>query len=156
MPLFDLRLAAIGATLAGGLAVPAIAAAQSAGELRKCVGRDGAVSFQQTPCPAGSRQVSSRPYVAERAPTHEEVRARAAREQDARRESAELSRRAGTDGGYTRAPSAGSLHRVPIARDDEACQRARRHREQTLQAVGMQRTYDLLRSLNDQVARACR
>lgn len=132
------------------------ASGQHAGELRKCVSRAGSVSFQQEPCAEGSRQVASRSYVPVPAPTVDQLRARATREQAARAESAELSRRAGTSGGYRAANGSGTLHRVAMARDDDACQRARLHRERTLKAVGLKRTYDLLRALNDEVARACR
>lgn len=138
------------------VAAPVLAWGQQAGEVRKCVSSKGAVSFQQAPCSAGGREVSSHAYVTERAPTAEQLRARAVREQAARAESAELSRRAGTMPGPARQTGGGALHRVSIARDDAACQRARRHREQTLAAVGMKRTYDLLRTLNNQVAEACR
>lgn len=137
------------------LGLPAQAFGQQ-GELRKCVSKAGAVSFQQQPCGTGSRQVSSRSYVAEPAPTVDQVRARAAREQAARAESAELSRRAGTSGRHRAPVGAATLHHVAIAKDDAACQRARRHRDDTLTRVGLKRTYDLLRQLNDQVARACR
>ncbi|KGM56224.1 hypothetical protein N800_08395 [Lysobacter daejeonensis GH1-9] len=142
------------AVLVMGLPTPAWS--QQAGELRKCVSPGGAVSFQQQPCAAGSRQTSSRSYVAEPAPTAEQIRARATREQVARAESAELSRRAGTSGHLSAPPGRGTLHRVAIAKDDAACQRARRHRDETLERVGLKRTYDLLRALNDEVARACR
>lgn len=142
------------ALLVMGLPVPAWS--QQPGELRKCISPGGAVSFQQQPCAAGSRQASSRPYVSEPAPTAEQSRARTAREQAARAESAELSRRAGTSGQYRALAGSGTLHRVAIAKDDAACQRARRHRDETLERVGLKRTYDLLRALNDEVARACR
>lgn len=135
---------------------PMQAWSQHAGELRKCVSPGGAVSFQQHPCDAGSRQASSRSYIAESAPTAEQIRARAMREQAARAESAELSRRAGTSVQHRAATGTGTLHRVAIAKDDNACQRARRHRDETLERVGLKRTYDLLRALNDEVARACR
>lgn len=142
------------AVLAIGTAVPVWG--QQTGELRKCVLPNGTMSFQQAPCAPGSRQVSSRSYVAEPPQTAEQIRARAARDQAGRAESAELSRRAGTAPGRGSVSGGGTLHRVAIAQDDDACQRARRRREQTLEAVGLKRTYDLLRALNDEVARACR
>lgn len=138
------------------VSVAPLAWGQQAGELRKCVSPGGAETFQQQPCPTGSRQVASRHYVSEPAPTAEQERARAARDRAARAESAELSRRAGTAGRYRASGGAGALHRVTIAKDDKACQRARRHRDETLERVGLKRTYDLLRTLNDEVARACR
>lgn len=138
------------------IALPILVRGQQAGELRKCISPGGAVSFQQAPCPAGARQTSSRSYVAEPAPTAEQIRARVVREQAARAESAELSRRAGTSRQHRAATGAGTLHRVAIAKDDAACQRARRQRDETLARVGLKRTYDLLRALNDEVARACR
>lgn len=142
------------AVLAMGSAVPVWG--QQTGELRKCVLPNGTASFQQAPCAPGSRQVSTRAYVAEPPLTAAQLRARSAREQAGRAESAELSRRAGTVPGRSGIGGTGTLHRVAIARDDAACQRARKHREQTLAAVGLKRTYDLLRILNDEVARACR
>lgn len=141
-----------------GLAFSVPVWCQQSGELRKCVSAKGAISFQQAPCTPGARQVASRPYVTESAPTAEQVRARAIREHAARLDSAELSRRGGTGAGtgQRRSSGGGLLHRVSIARDDAACQRARRHREQTLEAVGLKRNYDLLQALNDNVAKACR
>ena len=130
--------------------------AQERGELRKCASAGGAISFQQAPCTPGSRQVATRPYVTESAPTADQVRAQAMREHAARLESAELSRRAGTVDRQRRSSGGGVLHRIAIARDHAACQRARQYREQTLEAVGLKRNYDLLRALNDKVAKACR
>lgn len=144
------------AVLAVAMCLSVPAWGQQVGELRKCALPNGSVSFQQEPCAPGSRQVSSRSYVAEAPLTAEQVRARAAREQAGRAESADLSRRAGTVRGRDVGRGGGTLHRVALARDDDACQRARAHREQTLAAVGLKRTYDLLRALNDEVAKACR
>lgn len=136
--------------------VPLPALGQDAGELRRCVSPGGAVSIQQQPCRAGDRQTSVRRYVAEPPMSTEQRRASALREQAARAESAELSRRAGTSTHPRMPHGTGALHRVAIAKDDAACQRARRNRDETLERVGLKRTYDLLRRLNDAVAQACR
>lgn len=142
--------------LVPALAVSLPAWSQQAGVLRKCVSAKGAISFQQAPCGPGSRQLASHAYVTEPRPSAGQIRARAAREQAARAESAELSRRAGTVAGQRAPRGGGTLHRVTIARDDAACQRARRRRERTLETVGLKRSYDLLRRLNDEVSIACR
>lgn len=119
--------------------------------LRKCIGKGGAVSFQQEPCGAGARQVSIREVHPEPPPTPEQVRARELQAQRDRAESAYLSRAAGTDG---RRSSGGRMRTIASAPSE--CEVARKHRDDVLAAVGMKRTYDLLRQLNDKVHAACR
>lgn len=121
--------------------------------LRKCIGRSGAVSFQQEPCGAGARQVSIREVHPEPPPTPEQIRARELKAQQDRAESAYLSRAAGTDG---RRSSGGRMRTVASVSPPSECELARKHRDDVLAAVGMKRTYDLLRQLNDKVHAACR
>ena len=117
--------------------------------LRKCVTRGGAVSFQNAPCPAGTTtgwvRTTTPEYVS--AETLRRQRAEAQRrDADARF----LSRLAGTDRLTPR--------HAPVQRHDPrvaACEAAKRHRDATLRQVGLKRTFNLLRALDEQVYRAC-
>ncbi len=129
--------------------------------LRKCVSPKGAVSIQNAPCPAGSRTAWVRPT----APEQLSEARRHSLQQQARKRDADsryLSRLAGTDGldrqyiyrthSYPR-PSYPRPSRTSAKH--AACDAARRHRETTLERVGLARTVDLLRALNDRVYEAC-
>ncbi|HEY4529761.1 MAG TPA: hypothetical protein VIG97_05455 [Luteimonas sp.] len=69
-------------------------------------------------------------------------------------------RRAARVSGTPRGSAAGRLgsgRSAPRARaKPDACQAARARREKTLQRVGLKRTFDLLRKLDDEVWAACR
>jgi hypothetical protein len=120
--------------------------------LHQCTAPDGATSYQSAPCAAGSRMirtiaVSPDP---ERTPADQ---ARQAREQRRQQEAARyLSSLAGTDRQAT--------HRTVRAPSPDPqrtrCEAARRQREETLRRVGLKRTFDLLRRLDDRVYEACR
>lgn len=123
-------------------------------DLRKCVSRKGEVSFQQEDCPPGWRLASVRAVVPEAPLTLEQRRAQEARRRQGEAESRYLSSLAGTN---RTGNSGAQLHRVGTgAGSPSACDAAKAHRESVLNAVGMRRTYDLLRALNDQVFAACK
>ena len=126
--------------------------------LYKCTSRAGN-SYQQTPCAAPSRMLESMVTAPEPAPSAAQLAERFRKAEQDRVESAFLSHLAGTDrssipargGRYVRSPSR-------VARRDssgDACRLAKATRKATLQAVGLGRTYDLLRTLDEAVATAC-
>src|SRR6476620_1368058 len=63
---------------------------------------DGISSYQQSPCPASARMVSSIETIPEPAPTESQQRARAQQAEQGRIESAFLSHSAGTDAAASR------------------------------------------------------
>lgn len=131
------------------LAAVATAAPAQSTELRKCVGPKGRVSYTQSPCPPGWRLHHSFYTAPEPPPSDGELRRRALAKQHGDAESRYLQSLAGTGPGA-------QGHRVGIARDTSACDAAKAHREQVLAAVGLSRTIDLMRSLDEQVFNACR
>lgn len=124
----------------------------SAGQtVQKCIGKGGAVSFVSGPCPADQKQAAS--YDA----TPEVMTARRARElEDRRRRDAansryleSLARGQGRSAAYGSSPSRSNAKH-------ERCQDAKRRRDDTLRRVGLRRTHDLLRRLDNNVYEACK
>jgi hypothetical protein len=132
------------ATLAA-LATPA-----GAQTVQKCIGRDGHVTFTSAACPDDQRQTAS--YDA----TPEVMSAERAAELARRRQQEDANSRyldSLTPRGARHAPG-----RRPQAADSRrsGCDAARAHRDDTLRRVGLKRTHDLLRKLDDQVYEACK
>jgi hypothetical protein len=107
----------------------------------KCVGTKGAVSYQSIPCTSGATTARTINYVAAPAPIAPRAPYVAPRP----------------------APSAyrPSYAYANPAYDERAqrkanCQAAKDGREVTLDQVGLNRTFDLLRQLDDDVAFACK
>lgn len=125
--------------------------------LYKCASRAGN-SYQQSPCAASSRMVESMVTVPEPPPSAAQTAQRLRKAEQDRAESAFLSHLAGTDqmASTSRAPryerSSGVARRA--TRSDE-CKLAKATRKATLQAVGLSRTYELLRRLDEDVSNAC-
>ncbi|MBJ6980568.1 hypothetical protein [Luteimonas sp. MC1572] len=118
--------------------------------VQKCTGRDGHVTFTSGACPDGQRQAASydaTPEVmtAERAAELERRR----RQDDANSRYLEsLTPRGGrSTSGYWPSRSDGRR---------SGCDAAKARREDTLRRVGLKRTHDLLRKLDDQVYEACK
>jgi hypothetical protein len=126
------------------------------GIVRKCVGPGNEVSFQQDPCPAGARQVTARDATPEPPLSYEQRQARAARADRDRRESAYLSRLAGTDWIGKPQPQI-HMSRVPDQRDQQRanCRSARQSREDVLKNNPNQ-SVEALIQLNDMVTNTCR
>lgn len=113
--------------------------AANAQALNKCVSPGGAVSWQSSPCPHGTRRMRSIAYVPEDVvPVPASAQAPVARPS---RHRPATGRRTST-----------RVHR----RKPDACARAREKRESTLERVGLKRTYDLLSKLDADVRRVCR
>jgi hypothetical protein len=115
----------------------------------------GVSSYQQSPCPSSSRTVSSIETNPEPAPTESQRRAQVAQAEQDRAESAFLSHSAGTD---SRPANNRSAVRRTSWRSPQrsACQEARAARSASLKAVGLNRTYDMLRNLDESVTEACK
>jgi hypothetical protein len=132
--------------LAIGLAVSGSIGQAAAQSVQKCVAADGHVTLTSGACADG--QVLAKTYDA--AP--EQIAANAGRtsqQREARPSQSASSARSGSRG----APRASGSRRKPAP---DHCQAARDRREQTLRRVGLKRTFDLLRKLDDEVWAACR
>ena len=133
--------------------------AADAQTLYKCASRTGN-SYQQSPCAASSRLVESMVTVPEPRPTAAQLAEHARKAEQDRAESAFLSHLAGTDQipmPY-RAPRYASRSTARGRRsshDGDRCRLAKATRKTTMQAVGLGRTYDLLRRLDAEVSEAC-
>lgn len=132
-------------------------AAANAQTLYKCASRTGN-SYQQSPCAPSTRTVESMVTAPEPPPSAAELAQRQRKAEQDRAESAFLSHLAGTDqmpmsyrtGRY---PGSRRVTRRDSRNDD--CKLAKAARKAALQSVGMSRTYDLLRRLDEQVSTAC-
>jgi len=148
-----MRRIVIAACVAAGLQLSP-AHAQS---LYKCASRAGN-SYQQSPCAASSKTVETMVTVPDPQPTATQLAERARKAEQDRAESAFLSHLAGTDQvpvSY-RAPRYGrSMARSTRSPRSDGCQLAKSTRKATLETVGLSRTYDLLRRLDDEVNHAC-
>lgn len=130
------------ALVLGALLLPA--AASVAQSVQKCVAIDGHVTLTSGECGAGHRLVASYEAVPEEEPPLAGASATASVEP----------RRARTSPRGAGRTSGGASPRVGRAPD--RCQAARDRRERTLRRVGLKRTFDLLRKLDDDVWAACR
>ena len=133
---------------------PCLASSPHSDVLYKCVSPAGAVSIQQAPCTGKDKMAWQRDAPPEYVSSDEQARhnqERLQHDQDAR----ELSHRAGTD--QPRADYITTFQSSdPRSIQESACQQAKSNRDAVLKRVGLHRTYDLLRSLNDAVFEACR
>lgn len=134
------------------------ASAADAQTLYKCISRAG-VSYQQTPCPPAARTARAIETTPEPPPTAAELAARDKKARQDRAESTYLAHMAATDriAAIDRGSASRSMRRRASSRSrsETACQTAKAKREHTLQRVGLDRTIDLLRRLDGDVAEAC-
>lgn len=124
------------------LALMCCAGPAAAQTVQTCVGADGHVTLTSAACGAGQRLAASRDAVPEPVPA-------AAPASAGRRANGGAAPRSVARRGARRAAS---RSRPAVDR----CEAARARRERTLQRVGLQRTFDLLRRLDDEVWAACR
>lgn len=126
-----------------------LAAAGSAGELRKCVLADGRRAYVSDACPAGSREVWQRGITpdpgndAALKRRHDEI---ARWEQASRQEAALRLRRNAVARSGVRAPAAAT----------SPCERARQRRDRIRDREWMRMTYERMVRLDQDVADACR
>lgn len=124
-----------------------IAPAGNAQQIHKCV-KDREVSYQSAPCDAGQSLVKQWDAMPESGPDHN---------QDSRRQGAAKSAQPRRVAGERRArygSCAGNKSSVNAA--DRRCNAAKARREAKLISVGLKRTFDLLRKLDDAVYEACK
>lgn len=128
----------------------ALAAPAGAQVIHRCKDASGVVSIQSEPCSAAQRDLGARyyPHVQDD-PAAVERRQRIDAEMAQRRQ---LQQQAAP--GY-------SISRPPRASDKRTeqriqCELARRNRDETLARLGLRRTYEILRRLNEQVREACK
>lgn len=115
-------------------------ASVAAGTVSKCLGPGGQIVFTSAECPEGTRPAAT--YDATPEP-----RARAPRASSQVRGTTTRTprrRAAAARGGRARASS------------QDRCRAARAQRDATLDRVGLERTFDLLRKLDEDVREACR
>lgn len=133
-----------------------LAPAARAQQVYKCIsGVD--VSYQSAPCAAAQTLVRQWEAVPEPAPTAAALRLRQQQREQARADSEWLSRAAGHAVGTERSRATRgnrrSDNRSPAL---SRCDAAKARRESRLKSVGLKRTFDLLRKLDDSVHEACR
>jgi hypothetical protein len=124
-----------------GVLLFAAAFGANAQAIYKCVGSNGAVSYQSSPCTAGAtiaRKINYTTAPAAPPPRAPYVAKRPASSQYSSRSS------------YVSPSYDGQAQRKAN------CQYAKDDREATLDRVGLNRTFDLLRQLDDNVAAACK
>lgn len=141
------RAAALAFTLLASVALMPLGHGQS---IFTCVDAKGHTTYQNAPCPAGTRVVRQRDYDdVDVDPRLEAQTRRAQQEMDARNRAARAS---GGDRVVVVAP------RGEDARDRQRreCAEARAYRERELERAGLRRTYDLLSRLDRRVFDACK
>lgn len=127
--------------------IPAAASSQAyqsyptprTGMVYRCVASDGAVSLQSQPCGPGERTTK-----ALHAPPEREPPRRVARKSGAPVSAASVAQ-------YAHVRQAGA----PNDQLRAQCDQARRTRDETLERVGLSRTYELLQQLDEAVRQAC-
>ena len=117
---------------------PAPESYPTTGMVYRCVGEGGAVSFQSDPCGPGERMTKA-------------IHAPPEREPPRRVQHAAVAPSGNVGGQYARIPASDTGQDS----NDFACAQARRNREETLERVGLARTYDLLQRLDAMVDEAC-
>lgn len=121
-------------------------AAFAQGLIYKCVGAKGVPLYQNAPCPPDAPAVAVKPY--SRINYYPELADKVERDR------AELERRR-----YQSAAADVVINNYgvqPVSPKIERCRVARVHRQTTLDAVGLARTYDLLQRLDREVWDACK
>jgi hypothetical protein len=121
-------------------------------QVYKCIqGKD--VSYQSAPCDGTQKVVRQWDATPEPEPTTDELRQRQLKSQRVSAESAQLSRVAGTHRTRFASNQGNSGSRKSSV---SRCDAAKARREAKLKSVGLKRTFDLLRKLDDAVNEACK
>lgn len=120
--------------------------------LYRCVDYQGAVAIQDKPCPASARETKRVEATAyEETPSSRAARLAALQQANASREAGSFR------------PAASAARQAPSTtqpwspdRTNSACESAKAYRERMLQILGLRRTFDDLRRLDEGVYRACK
>lgn len=122
----------------------------SAQQVYKCVkGKD--VSYQSAPCEPSAKVAKQWEATPESAPSNTELWRRCNARKQGQADSAYLRSLAGR----TRTGSAEGTA-IGATQSEDACVAAKQHRQMVLDQVGIKRTHDLLRSLDQGVNEACK
>lgn len=124
----------------------------SAQQVYKCV-RGNEVSYQSAACDVTQKVARQWDATPEPAPTADELRQRQSKNQFGRTESARPSRAAGKDRARPASRRRNPGSTKPVT---SPCDAAKVRREAKLKSVGLKRTFDLLRKLDDAVNEACK
>jgi len=127
-----------------GLAFAIVGSPVTAGELFRCVSADGGVSWQDAPCAEGSRLSRAVPILAEPAPAPKKTAKRAGAKSVSVPSKRPAASRSTRDPPGTRAQ-----RRI-------ACDAARKQHAAAIERLGLKRTFDQLRALEDQVQEVCK
>jgi len=135
------------------LALLFVVAPAGAQYLYRCESYQGAVTIQDSPCPAASRETKRTAVGA-----YEETESsRAAKQGAAQRAQATREVRGFVPADQAvRSASPSKPKPWEPDRDNSACEAAKKRRETVLKAAGLSRTFELLRALDDEVYKACR
>jgi len=115
-----------------------------AADLFRCVSADGGVSWQDAPCAEGSRLSRAVPILAEPAPEPKKTAKRAGS-----KAVSSPSKRPGASQATRGPPGTRAQRRI-------ACDAARKQQAAAIERLGLKRTFDQLRTLDDQVQEACK
>lgn len=116
----------------------AIASASANAEtMYRCVGKGGAVAYQDYPCDKAAKQTGVAEFTPERVPAYRPP-----------------VRNIPQQAGSAASPSAAVLHHVPVYSDQ--CREVKAQRDAWEQRVGLRRTFDDLRRWQDKVNEACK
>ena len=124
------------------------AAPVSAQQVYKCV-QGKQVSYQSQPCAQAAQAVKAWDATPEPPPSNDELWRRYYAKKRGERESAYLRSLAGRGGSASGAS-------IGTAQSGSACSAAKANRTNTLNAVGLNRTYELLQQLDAAVNAACK
>jgi len=119
----------------------------------KFLGKNGAAGYYSGPCPTGYQPAKAWDATPEAPPTNDELWRQYYKRRQGEADSRYLSGLAGT----TRAGKASGHHlRADGAGNRSACDAAKAQRDQVLNSVGLERTYELLQRLDGSVREACK
>jgi hypothetical protein len=137
--------------LNGLLLTAALAATPALAQtVQKCTDRNGHITLTSGACPAGQREAAS--YDA----TPEVMTAERAAELERRRRQDDANSRYLESLTPRRSASTTTYRSSGAASRRSGCDAAKAYRDATLRRVGLKRTHDLLRRLDDQVYEACK
>ena len=132
------------------LAMLALAFDVHAQQVHKCVDRSGNVAYQSAPC--SGTQTTARSWEAQPDPVADKPPPPVAAQRAQTGNSRPKTRTTGSSTGRTTGAS------IPVENsgNSRACLAAKAARTRTLERVGLKRTFELLRRLDDAVNRACK
>jgi len=140
--------------IAAGLLLCALAAPAAAQQIYKCVTKAG-TEYQSTPCTNGD---AAKVWAVEVAPRSQGVIENEQRLDNLRQQNAAAiaPRPAPTRPVYNNGGGGGRLHHISQYKDPDACEAAKAERARVYEAVGLHRSFELSRRMDDKVWSACK